>query len=104
MVGDDDAYSTLDPRRTNQAFVKFKIAEFSNFYFGMVGVGCGILEYEIAHETEESQKWRQIVLLSIGLFASICLLVSIWVRYQLHMTWLKTRGLLGKYDSLLNTG
>ena len=50
----EESPSTLDPRRTNQAFVKFKIAEFSNFYFGMIGVACGVMEYEISYGDEEN--------------------------------------------------
>jgi len=38
------------------------------------------------------------------MFTTVCLLVSIYARYLLHMSWLKTRGLLGKYDSIINTG
>jgi len=56
---DKEEETTLDPRRTNQAFVKFKIAEFSNFYFGMIGVSCGVIEYEISYgKDDNSQKWR----------------------------------------------
>ena len=85
--------------------MKFKIAEFSNFYFGMIGVACGVMEYEISYgDADNKQKWRQIILLSISLFSSILLLISIYARYELHMSWLKTRGLLGKYDSIINTG
>jgi len=51
--GKEESPSTLDPRRTNQAFVKFKIAEFSNFYFGMIGVACGVMEYEISYNDED---------------------------------------------------
>ena len=58
-TNEEEAVSTLDPRRTNQAFVKFKIAEFSNFYFGMIGVSCGVMEYEISYDADgDKQKWR----------------------------------------------
>ena len=99
----DDDSGFRDPRMVNESFVKFKIAEYACFYFGMVGVCCGIIEYEISYN-DDTQKTRQITLLTIGLFCSLCLLISIVVRYNLMLKWQKTRGLLGKHDTLGNTG
>lgn len=36
----------------NEAFVRFKIAEYTSFYFGFVGVACGVIEYEISYDDE----------------------------------------------------
>lgn len=91
-----------DTRTVNEAFVKFKLAEFAGFYFGMVGVVCGIVEYEISYGTKNGDtKWRQIILLSIGLMMSCFLVVSIFFRYLLHLEWYKNRS---EHDTLINTG
>ena len=38
------------------------------------------------------------------MFTTLMLVISIYARYLLHLSWLKTRGLLGQYDSIINTG
>ena len=80
----------------NEAFVKYKDAEYLSCYFGLVGIVCGVIEYEISYwDTENINKYRWITLLTIALFSTLCLLVSIVVRYFKQLTWLKRWGLVG---------
>ena len=103
-VSDEGDSGAKDPRAINEAFMKLKVGEFACFYFAVVGMCCGIVEYEISYGSNEQYKTKQIILLSIGTFSTLCLLVSIVVRYILHLKWSQSRGILGKFDTMVNTG
>jgi len=62
----------------------------------MVGYTCGVIEYEISYKYGEAEKTRSIILNSIGLVTTICLLIAIFIRYQTRSR--------SKYDTLCSTG
>ena len=94
-----------DVRLVHREFTRLRIAEFSNAYLGMIGLGICIIEREMRHEYgSSSNDGIRIGLLTINLATTICLLISLYFSYTLHFNWMKARGFLSKYDNLINTG
>jgi hypothetical protein len=95
----------LDQRRINEIFVRLKISEIISLYFAMLGIGCGIIDYEISYDdTKDDEKARRITLSSLCVVSSICLVIALLFRYRLTLLLFKARGFYSKYDTLVNTG
>ena len=55
-IRDEGDSGAKDPRAINEAFVRFKVGEFACFYFAVVGMCCGIIEYEISYDSDSEHK------------------------------------------------
>ncbi len=56
LINREEEDNFIDPRKINEAFVRFKIAEFATFYFGIVGICCGVVEYEISYDDPDKKQ------------------------------------------------
>lgn len=46
---EEDSGGILDQRRINEIFVRLKVSEIVTSYFALLGIGCGIIDYEISY-------------------------------------------------------
>jgi hypothetical protein len=63
---EDDRGGILDQRRINEIFVRLKVAEISTLNFAVLGIFCGIFDYEISYDdVNDSEKTTRIILESL---------------------------------------
>ena len=46
---EEDSGGILDQRRINEIFVRLKVSEIVTCFFALLGIGCGIIDYEISY-------------------------------------------------------
>ena len=102
---EEDTGGILDQRRINEIFVRLKISEIVTCYFALLGIGCGIIDYEISYDDRsDDQKDHRIILECLCVVTSICLILGLVFRYRLKLLLSQAKGTYSQYDTLVNTG
>ncbi|CAI2365896.1 unnamed protein product [Moneuplotes crassus] len=102
---EEESGNILDQRRINEIFVRLKVAEISSLNFAILGILCGIFDYEISYnDGSDEEKTFRIILECFCVFSTICIYIALIVRYTLVLTLQKSKGFYSKYDTLMNTG
>jgi hypothetical protein len=69
---DDNNGGILDQRRINEIFVRLKVSEIVTCFFALLGIGCGIIDYEISYgDAPDDHKDDRILLECLCVITSI---------------------------------
>lgn len=103
VIDDEHEENTaIDIRISNELFNKMKVAEFTSVFFAFVGISLSIIIYEIKN-LKDLEGTTNLVLSYNGA-CTVGLILSLFIRYDLHLKWFVSRGLLTEYDNLKSTG
>ena len=95
--------STQDVRVTNEYYNRIMVVEYIALFFSSTGIGLSIIMNEIKLLETLSTDNENIFLCYITA-CSFSLVLTLYYRYDLHLKWYVTRGLLTEYDNLFSTG
>lgn len=102
---ENDVDLIYDTRISNSLFTQLVVAEYCNLFFAMSGLILAIIAREArvnADEEDELIIYSRVVFWSMA--CTLCLLISLVIRYDLWLRWSITVQKYTKYDSLYNTG
>ena len=98
---------TIDDVRTSN-YILWKLLANDCFitYFAFMSIFAGVLEYEktIQNEPSKYTDWYRFTCLFVCMFSTICLMLSIIIRYAIQLRWKWSVWLLTRYDNYMNTG
>lgn len=62
----------LDQRRINEIFVRLKVSEMVCLFLALLGIGSGVIDYEISYyDTNEAEKDTRIILECFCMFSTV---------------------------------
>jgi len=74
---------------SNRLFSQLVIAEFSSFFFAHFGLFLSIILQEL-RMNDLTLTFASDTALIYNMFCTICLCISLYVRYELWLTWSKS--------------
>ena len=95
--------------------------EFFLFFFGWVGIGCAVIEYELSYNFQKynvmtpNRKTKLVILLSMNLFCTFLagkyiplsyitsLVITVFFRYKIILQWKIAKKMLSPLDTLITT-
>ena len=87
----------LDVRIADEIFTKLKVSEYCSVFFACYSIALSILLYELPASSSS-------FLPLYSFISTVCLVLSLFLRYHLTLQLYIARGLLTHYDTLLNIG
>jgi hypothetical protein len=89
IISEKDSDKIYEERVSNQLFSRIMVAEFCAVYFAIVGLCLCITIHEFKHNRNNGHE--ELTIQSTDIYNSICtvcLLISIYIKYDLQLQWL----------------
>jgi hypothetical protein len=99
---EDDVDLIYETRVSNSLFSQLVAAEYCTLFFAMIGLLLSVVNHEIRLNDKNEDRYR--LGLIYNCLCTICLLISVTMRYELSLRWSITVQRYTAYDNLINTG